>query len=156
MEERIQEDEGNKKGFAQRLAQVQEISEAAASLPITQINTDEAERLTTSMRGLDEVLGGGIVPGAVLLLAGDPGIGKSTLLMQVAKNLASRHKILYITGEESAAPVKLLATRLGVKSENVLVASEQNVVAAYELMNKTDTAVCEVDSIQSVSHLEIY
>ncbi len=157
-EERVQEDDSNKKGFAQRLAQVQDVEtpqSGGMSLPITEIDTDEADRLTTSMRGLDEVLGGGLVPGAVILLAGDPGIGKSTLLMQVAKNLADKHKILYITGEESAAQVKLRATRLGVKSENVLVAAEQNVVAAYDLMNKTDAAVCVVDSIQSVYHPEI-
>lgn len=158
VEEIIADDEG-KKGFAQRLASVNQESLLSAvgsgCAPITEIDTDESERLSTLMTGLDEVLGGGIVPGAVLLLAGDPGIGKSTLLMQVAKNLAVKHKVLYITGEESAAQVKLRATRLGVNSQNVLVAAEQNVVAAYELMSKTDAVVCVVDSIQSVYHPEI-
>jgi DNA repair protein RadA/Sms len=109
VEEIIADDEG-KKGFAQRLASVNQESLLSAvgsgCAPITEIDTDESERLSTLMTGLDEVLGGGIVPGAVLLLAGDPGIGKSTLLMQVAKNLAVKHKVLYITGEESAAQVQ--------------------------------------------------
>lgn len=156
-EELVMEDEAGKKGFAQRLAQAKsgEAVSGAVSKPITEIAVDEAERLSTCMKGLDEVLGGGLVPGAVLLLAGDPGIGKSTLLMQVAKNLADKHKVLYITGEESAAQVKLRAERLGVRSENVLVAAEQNVVAAYDLMNNTEAVVCVVDSIQSVYHPEI-
>ncbi|MCA0313355.1 MAG: DNA repair protein RadA [Candidatus Melainabacteria bacterium] len=155
--EEISEAEEGKKGFAQRLAQAktQDSNAGKSAQPITEIDSDEVERITTGMRGLDEVLGGGLVPGAVLLLAGDPGIGKSTLLMQVAAKLASRDKVLYITGEESASQVKIRAKRLLVDSSNVLVASEQNVVNAFDLIMNTEASVCFVDSIQSVYHPEI-
>ncbi len=80
--------------------------------------TLDASRLSTGLTGLDEVLGGGLVPGSVVLLAGDPGIGKSTLLLQVANYVAAKQKILYVSGEESASQVKLRASRLGIKHPN--------------------------------------
>jgi DNA repair protein RadA/Sms len=165
VEELAPEDEGAKKGFAARLSAVTAAGSNGANgsssgqvnkaLPLSQIDTDESGRLETGMAGLDEVLGGGLMPGSVILIAGDPGVGKSTLLMQVAKNLSRNHQILYITGEESAAQVSLRAGRLGVTSDNVLVAAEQNVVNAAEMMLASDSAVCVVDSIQSVYHPEI-
>ena len=169
VEELAPEDESAKKGFAARLAAVSNGlsgpngtnspnntgGQANKALPLSQIDTDESGRLETGMVGLDEVLGGGLMPGSVILIAGDPGVGKSTLLMQVAKNLSRSHQILYITGEESAAQVSLRAARLGVTSDNVLVAAEQNVVNAAEMMLASDSAVCVVDSIQSVYHPEI-
>ncbi|MFA7340134.1 MAG: DNA repair protein RadA [Candidatus Obscuribacterales bacterium] len=169
VEELAPEDDSAKKGFAARLAAVSNGlsgpngtngpnntgGQANKALPLSQIDTDESGRLETGMAGLDEVLGGGLMPGSVILIAGDPGVGKSTLLMQVAKNLSRTHQILYITGEESAAQVSLRAGRLGVTSDNVLVAAEQNVVNAAEMMLASDSAVCVVDSIQSVYHPEI-
>jgi DNA repair protein RadA/Sms len=159
VEELAPEDETAKKGFAARLSAVSSGSSpsagAAKALPLSQIDTEESGRLLTGMAGLDEVLGGGLMPGSVILIAGDPGVGKSTLLMQVAKNLSKTQQILYITGEESAAQVRLRAARLGVTSDNVLVASEQNVVNAAEMMLESTAAVCVVDSIQSVYHPEI-
>lgn len=167
VEELAPEDEGVKKGFAARLSAVAAAAggstgangsssgQSNKALPLSQIDTDESGRLETGMAGLDEVLGGGLMPGSVILIAGDPGVGKSTLLMQVAKNLSRNHQILYITGEESAAQVSLRAGRLGVTSDNVLVAAEQNVVNAAEMMLASDSVVCVVDSIQSVYHPEI-
>jgi len=156
VEELAPEDDVAKKGFAARLSNVSAApSTANKALPLSEINTEESGRLATGMVGLDEVLGGGLMPGSVILIAGDPGVGKSTLLMQVAKNLSKHSQILYITGEESAAQVRIRAGRLGVDSDNVLVASEQNVVNAAEMMLSSDAAVCVVDSIQSVYHPEI-
>ncbi len=160
VEEITQEDDGSKKGFAARVSQ---IGTGAASRPdvevraqpLSQIDTNESGRIETGLAGLDEVLGGGLVPGAVILIAGDPGIGKSTLLMQVAKNLAKTCRVLYITGEESAAQVRLRAERLDVRSDNVLVAAEQNVVNAADMLYTTDVQVAVVDSIQAVYHPEI-
>jgi len=160
VEEITQEDEGNKKGFAARVSQLNSSASSRGEAenkaqPLSQINTDESGRIPTGLAGLDEVLGGGLVPGAVILIAGDPGIGKSTLLMQVAKNLAKTCRVLYITGEESAAQVRLRAERLNVKSDNVLVAAEQNVVNAADMLFTTDVQVAVVDSIQAVYHPEI-
>ena len=95
VEELAPEDESAKKGFAARLSAVSAgapgansaIGQSNKALPLSQIDTDESGRLETGMIGLDEVLGGGLMPGSVILIAGDPGVGKSTLLMQVAKNL---------------------------------------------------------------------
>ena len=160
VEEIIQEDDGSKKGFAARVSQ---LSTGSASkrepenraLPLSEIDTNESGRISTGFEGLDEILGGGLVPGAVILIAGDPGVGKSTLLMQVAKNLARSVRVLYITGEESAAQVRLRAQRLNVTSDNVLVASEQNVVNAADMLLNTECSVAVVDSIQAVYHPEI-
>jgi len=158
VEEIIQEDDGSKKGFAARVSQLNAGTRPdveTKAQPLSQIDTNESGRIPTGLAGLDEVLGGGLVPGAVILIAGDPGIGKSTLLMQVAKNLAEHCRVLYITGEESAAQVRLRAERLKVTSDNVLVASEQNVVNAADMLYTTDVQVAVVDSIQAVYHPEI-
>jgi DNA repair protein RadA/Sms len=157
VEEVSSEDEVAKKGFASRIAVVAPRREEieATARPLTEIDTDDTSRLQTGMAGLDEVLGGGLVPGAVLLIAGDPGVGKSTLLMQVAKNISEQRSVLYITGEESASQVRLRAGRLGVNSANILVAAEQNVVAAAEMIMQSDASMCVVDSIQSIYHPEI-
>jgi DNA repair protein RadA/Sms len=155
-----EEEVANKKGFAQRISQLALLDgpEAGARVlakPLSEIEYDTSSRLLTGLAGLDEVLGGGLVPGAVILLAGDPGVGKSTLLMQIARNLAKSQSVLYITGEESASQVKLRASRIGVNCDQVLVASLQNVVHAAELIGNCQAPVCFVDSIQSVYHPEI-
>ena len=119
------------------------------------IETSEAERLLTQIGGLDEVLGGGLVPGSVTLLAGDPGIGKSTLLLQVAKMIAAKNKVLYVTAEESAAQIRLRAHRLGIKDTELFVDAEQNVLTIAERMTMDRAAVAIIDSIQSVYHPEV-
>jgi DNA repair protein RadA/Sms len=158
VEEITQEDDGSKKGFAARVSQLNTGTRPESenkALPLSEIDTNESGRISTGLEGLDEILGGGLVPGAVILIAGDPGIGKSTLLMQVAKNLAKTVRVLYITGEESAAQVRLRAERLKVTSDNVLVAAEQNVVNAADMLYTNDVQVAVVDSIQAVYHPEI-
>jgi DNA repair protein RadA/Sms len=119
------------------------------------IETTASERLLTGISGLDEVLGGGLVPGAVVLLAGDPGIGKSTLLLQAAKMIASKNKVLYVTGEESAAQIRLRAQRLGIKDSELFIDAEQNVLSIAERMTIEPASVVIVDSVQSIYHPEV-
>lgn len=109
------------------------------------------DRISTHYRELDRVLGGGLVEGSFILLGGDPGIGKSTLLLQMAGGLAKQNvEILYISGEESVHQSSLRAQRLGVKSARVHMASESNLEAIKELVREIKPKVLVVDSIQTV------
>ena len=96
-----------------------------------------------------------MAPGSVILLAGYSGVGKSTLLLQVANMIACNHSVLYVTGEESAEQVKLRAQRLGISSKNILVAAEQSVSAIEKQIQESKAKVVIVDSIQSIFHPEI-
>jgi DNA repair protein RadA/Sms len=126
---------------------------AADALPIGQIDESQTPRLTTGIAEFDRVLGGGIVPGSVVLVGGEPGIGKSTLLLQVAHAMASAsraEKVLYVTSEESARQTALRAGRLGVKSDQLLVLAETNVQRIVHQIGRHRPAVAVVDSIQMI------
>ncbi len=114
-------------------------------------STAHAARLTLGMEELDRVLGGGLVPGSVTLLGGEPGIGKSTLLLQVAQAMAALHPVLYATGEESAAQVGLRARRLGGAYERVQVAAETDLDTILALGEAQRPALLVVDSIQTMA-----
>ncbi|HEY9789807.1 MAG TPA: DNA repair protein RadA [Candidatus Obscuribacterales bacterium] len=130
---------------------------AASSGPqaLTEIEAAEHDRLPTSIATVDEVLGGGLVPGSVILLAGDPGVGKSTFLLQVANILAKHNRVLYISAEESKQQVRMRAQRLGMQSPNILIDSEHNVATIQQRMAEHDVRFVVVDSIQAVFHPEI-
>ncbi|WP_407271474.1 DNA repair protein RadA [Radiobacillus sp. PE A8.2] len=118
---------------------------------ITSIQSEQEPRVTTSMPEFNRVLGGGIVPGSLVLVGGDPGIGKSTLLLQVSDQLASRDlKVLYISGEESVRQTKLRADRLGVKSENLYVLSETNLLEIVNQIEQLEPSFVVIDSIQTI------
>jgi DNA repair protein RadA/Sms len=120
------------------------------------IEVKNAPRLDTGLNELNRVLGGGLVRGSYILLGGDPGIGKSTLLMQMAGELANRkHKILYVSGEESVEQTALRAQRLGVREAHVQVASESRLSNILQLVEKTSPDVLIVDSIQTIYLPEI-
>lgn len=122
-----------------------------AAVPLKAVTLDEEERFTTGLEELDRVLGGGIVPGSLVLLGGDPGIGKSTLLLQVAQFLASQGKrVLYVSGEESARQIRMRAKRLGTEHDGLFVLAETdtNVIEAALHDMKPDWAV--IDSIQAI------
>ena len=92
------------------------IASSGKPKPLKDISTAEEMRISTGMGELDRVLGGGIVPGSLVLIGGDPGIGKSTILLQCCETLGKEHKILYVSGEESQRQIKLRADRLGVQA----------------------------------------
>lgn len=116
---------------------------------------DDRKRLKTGFEELDTVLGGGILQGSVSLLAGQPGIGKSTLLMQVCTEVANQHKVLYISGEESAGQVKLRAMRLGAESDNLKFASSTSANDIAQTIDSGDFDLVIVDSIQTMTLAEI-
>lgn len=117
--------------------------------------SDEKERLPTGFHDLDIVLGGGILPGSVMLLAGQPGIGKSTILMQICAHIADNAKVLYVSGEESAGQVKLRAIRLGAESDNLKFASSTSANDIAKTIEEGDFDLVVVDSIQTLTLAEI-
>ena len=103
---------------------------------ITDLSSDEEIRFSTGMGELDRVLGGGAVKGSLVLVGGAPGIGKSTLMLQICKKLGQQFRVLYISGEESVHQLKLRAKRLQVESENLYVLSETNLGDVLECVNQ--------------------
>ncbi len=122
---------------------------------ITEIETDFEKRCKTGIGELDRVLGGGIVQGSLILVGGDPGIGKSTLLLQICENAGKDNKILYVSGEESEGQIKIRAKRLGVTSENLYLVSETDVEAIIETINDTKPDIVIIDSIQTMHREDI-
>jgi len=118
------------------------------SLP--QVTVDSVTRLPTGMEELDRVLGGGLVPGSVVLIGGDPGIGKSTLLLQALAAIGTRAPVLYVTGEESAQQVALRARRLGLGGEGVQLLAENQVETLLAAARAAQPIALVVDSIQTV------
>ncbi len=110
----------------------------------------EKERTSTGISEFDRVLGGGIVSGSVVLLSGEPGIGKSTLLLQICTKLGDQGRILYVTGEESAAQIKIRCRRLGVEHEQVYILSENNIENIIGEINSLQPEVVIIDSIQTM------
>lgn len=118
---------------------------------IDEIEIDNSIRFSTGIDEFDRVLGGGLVQGSIVLLAGDPGIGKSTILLQTGKYICKdNRKTLYVSAEESASQVKLRAKRLGVTSESLYVYSQTNFEAIKQQINEINPSVLIIDSIQSV------
>lgn len=120
-------------------------------LKLNEISGDIEKRLSTGIKEFDRVLGGGIVEGSLVLLSGDPGIGKSTILLQICQSLDSSKKILYISGEESARQIKLRAARLGVDSENLYILSQTDVSIIVETIKVEQPDLVIIDSIQTMS-----
>jgi len=115
------------------------------------ITLGDEERHTTGLSELDRVLGGGIVKGSLVLVGGDPGIGKSTLLLQISSNLGNEdYKVLYISGEESAKQIKIRASRMNVESDNIYIVAENNVDNINFHVNDIKPDVLIIDSIQTM------
>ncbi|MGE8721631.1 DNA repair protein RadA [Leptospira terpstrae] len=117
---------------------------------IGSVVSDAHIRTTTGFSELDLVLGGGIVPGSLVLVGGEPGVGKSTLVLEIAKNIANEGKVLYISGEESASQIGLRAKRMGVTSENILLSSEVYAENISQMISDLKPRVVFIDSIQTI------
>lgn len=128
---------------------------SAMPVKITEISTEDEERYYTGSKELDRVLGGGIVKGSLVLLGGDPGIGKSTILLQVCSHLGKVLKILYISGEESKRQIKLRASRLGVNCENLFVMTETDVEIVADRIQTEKPDLVMIDSIQTMNNKEL-
>lgn len=115
------------------------------------IDSNEEQRYTTGMGELNRVLGGGIVPGSVVLLSGDPGIGKSTLLLQICQTISDGAEILYVSGEESLRQIKLRATRLGVVTPNLSISACTNIEIIVETIRQQKPNLVMIDSIQTMN-----
>ncbi len=130
-------------------------SGVAKAEPIGEISFENEHRYKTGIAELDRVLGGGIVKGSVALISGDPGIGKSTILLQICKSIEKGLRILYVSGEESAVQLKLRANRLGVTNENLLIMAETDVGAICEYIRSEKPDLVMIDSIQTMKIAEL-
>ncbi|HHV28026.1 DNA repair protein RadA [Acetivibrio mesophilus] len=140
--EEIQESKGKGRGGT-ALTNVKPVN-------INEIQTDNEERYLTGMKEMDRVLGGGIVKGSLILVGGDPGIGKSTLLLQICDKVKINTKVLYISGEESIKQIKIRADRLNVRNSNLLMLSETNFKVIQALSESERPDLIIVDSIQTM------
>ena len=127
----------------------------AAAKTLSEISISDEPRYVTGISELDRVLGGGIVKGSVILLSGDPGIGKSTILLQICSSLQKNLKILYVSGEESATQIKMRAGRIGVDSDTVSVMTETDVQAICEYVKTAKPDLVMIDSIQTMQISEL-
>ena len=135
---------------------IQKERAAAGPVCLSSIDTDKEERMTTHMEELNRVLGGGIVPGSLVLVGGDPGIGKSTLLLQVCQKLSADDRdVLYISGEESLKQIKLRAARIGSFSDRLRLLCETNLDLIRETIREEKPKVVIIDSIQTMYNEDI-
>lgn len=134
---------------AEKAARYQTTQKSEA-VPLCEVKEQAEERSTTGNGELDRVLGGGLVPGSAILIGGDPGIGKSTLLLQVAASLSERMRVLYVSGEESARQIKMRAVRINVRQDKLYVLAENDVESVLEKCGRMQPDVLVIDSIQTM------
>ena len=127
------------------------VSTYTRPVSINSIDTTDEQRYFTGSKELDRVLGGGIVKGSLVLLGGDPGIGKSTILLQICNNLGNELKIFYVSGEESRRQLKLRAERLGVNNENTFIMTETDIEVIVEEIKTEKPDLVMIDSIQTMN-----
>ena len=140
MEEVVKSDGGKRKSST--------VSSKSAPVRIQEVTYSETKRIPTHCGEFDRVLGGGIVPGSLLLLGGEPGIGKSTLLLQTALAIHDR-RLLYVSGEESEQQIKMRADRIGTFSENLLVMAETDLDVIEATLSAEQPEIAVIDSIQT-------
>ncbi len=125
-------------------------SEKTSSVPLKEVDVADEDRITTGMKEFDRVVGGGIVKGSAILVGGDPGIGKSTLLLQISEKIASQYeKVLYITGEESLKQIKLRAERLKINPNRIEILTETNLDLILDVLRQDVPYMTVIDSIQT-------
>ncbi len=126
------------------------LAEPGKPLKLSEVSGREEDRLSSGLAEFDRTLGGGVVPGSLILVGGDPGIGKSTLLLQAFAQLAQNGTALYVTAEESARQVKLRAERLGVKADNLYLLAETSLAQIKQRIKELQPAFLVIDSIQTI------
>ena len=136
------------KGSPSRLIKKTGISEP---VKLENVKAEKEERVQTSMEELNRVLGGGIVPGSLVLIGGDPGIGKSTLMLQIMNELANQYKVLYVSGEESANQIKLRADRLGLPANDMMLYPETDMEDIRQQISELEPDFVVIDSIQTMN-----
>ncbi len=129
---------------------IKNIGEAGEVISFEKIKIEKFPRIKTNIEELDRVLGGGIVPGSVILLGGEPGVGKSTLMLQIANQLITNNSVLYISGEESAEQVKMRIDRLGIQTKNLKFLGETNIETICATIEKEKPSLVIIDSIQTM------
>ena len=122
----------------------------AVPVRVSQIDTESENRFTSGLAELDRVLGGGIVTGSMVLVGGDPGIGKSTILLQVCKNVSADRKVLYVSGEESLRQIKMRADRIGTMPDNFYLLCETNLAKISDAIRNFAPDMVVIDSIQTM------
>ena len=154
VEERVSS--GVTKGTTAAARAVRESVREAKVIPLNDVTADDDVRIRTGIRELDRVLGGGIVPGSLVLVGGDPGIGKSTLLLQVCQKLSGAgRKVLYVSGEESQAQIKLRANRMGAFASGLYLLCETNLETIRGVIEKEKPELVIIDSIQTMYSEEV-
>jgi DNA repair protein RadA/Sms len=128
---------------------------STAAMPIGKVDAAQASARPTGLDELDRVLGGGLVPGAVLLLAGEPGVGKSTLLLEAGAMVAADGPVLYVTGEESAAQVRLRADRVGAVHDDLFLAAETDLDAIVSHVASVQPRLLIIDSVQTIAAADV-
>ena len=133
-----------------KAAAIKDISDNILNINSVDASSHEI-RYDTGMKELNSVLGGGLVKGSLVLLGGEPGIGKSTMLLQICQTMGDDHTILYVSGEESARQIKLRANRLGVNSDNLYLLAETDAESICAAITKEKPEIVIIDSIQTMS-----
>lgn len=153
VEEQVVTGQGKNTGKGKSVSGVSERSKPAV---LSEVSLKEEDRITTRIKELDRVLGGGIVAGSLTLVGGDPGIGKSTLLLQVCRNLAlDGREVLYVSGEESLKQIKIRANRIGEFNEHLKLLCETSLESIEETIRRSKPEIVIIDSIQTMYHEEI-
>lgn len=130
-------------------------SSVSKVMALDEITTDVEKRISTGINEFDRVLGGGIVYGSLILLSGDPGIGKSTILLQICQYLGKNSKVLYVSGEESANQIKMRANRLNVTTDNLYILTQTDVSEIVDAVKSNKPNIVIIDSIQTMVYEEI-
>lgn len=143
-----------KSGSAKKTSSIKDISDSILNVNDVDASRDEV-RYATGLNELDRVLGGGLVKGSLVLLGGEPGIGKSTMLLQICETMGEEHTILYVSGEESIRQIKLRANRLGVTNENLYLLAETDCERICAAIVKEKPEIVIIDSIQTMSISDI-